>query len=212
MGTMLYNKEPMALVYNMDYYFQQKPPDCSLYSRDGCEFPVHKELFSQTKFMRKIVKNFSFDQCNFDSCCKMEILLPSLTKEELNYIIQFLYTGRVMCMDESYANQIYSSLTKVFGFPTRNFDFNGTMIKADLDGYENGWKTSVDLEEDWDDIKIYDDNPKVQAQIEDLSTENKSLAREVAFLKETIKDLTDDFDYRTSQNEMSSYEKKGKKN
>ena len=47
-------------------------------------------------------------------------------------------------------------------------------------------KTSVDLEEDWDDIKI-DDNPKVQAQIEDLSTENKSLAREVAFLKETIK-------------------------
>ena len=48
-------------------------------------------------------------------------------------------------------------------------------------------KTSVDLEEDWDDIKIYDDNPKVQAQIEDLSTENKSLAREVAFLKETIK-------------------------
>ena len=48
-------------------------------------------------------------------------------------------------------------------------------------------KTSVDLEEDWDDIKIDDDNPKVQAQIEDLSTENKSLAREVAFLKETIK-------------------------
>ena len=45
---------------------------------------------------------------------------------------------------------------------------------------------SVDLEEDWDDIKI-DDNPKVQAQIEDLSTENKSLSREVAFLKETIK-------------------------
>ena len=81
MGTMLYNKEPMALVYNMDYYFQQKPPDCSLYSRDGCEFPVHKELFSQTKFMRKIVKNFSFDQCNFDACCKMEILLPSLTKK-----------------------------------------------------------------------------------------------------------------------------------
>ena len=48
-------------------------------------------------------------------------------------------------------------------------------------------KTTVDLEEDWDDIKIFDDNPKVQAQIEDLSTENKSLAREVAFLKETIK-------------------------
>ena len=127
----------MALVENMDYYFRQKPPDCSLFSRDGFEFPVHKEVFMQTRFMRRMVKSFSFDSCEFDSCCKMEIMCPSLAKDELNNIIQFLYTGRISCMNELFANQVFSNLTKLFGFPSKNFDFNGTIIKGemyDLDG------------------------------------------------------------------------------
>ena len=192
MGTMhkLYNNEPMALVYEMDAYFRQKPPDCSLFSRDGCEFPVHTELFYQTKFMRRMVKSFNFDQCQFDSCCKIQVFCPSLHKDELNMIIQFLYTGRIFCMNEQYANSIFSNLTKLFGFPPRNFDFNGTMIKGDPDGYGGYTKPAIPLyesDEEWGDGSFMNGNPEVQQQIEGLSKENKSLAREVAFLKETIK-------------------------
>ena len=186
MGTMLYNSEPMALVHDMDSYFRQNPPDCSLFSRDGCEFPVHTELFYQTKFMRRMIKSFSFDQCQFDSCCKIQIFCPSVMKEELNLIIQFLYTGRIFCMNEQYANSIFSNLTKLFGFPSRNFDFNGTMIKGDPDGY-HGFSTSKHESDDEWDKSFRNGNPEIQEQLDGLSKENRSLAREVAFLKETIK-------------------------
>ena len=92
MGTLLYNREPLALAHNMDSYFRQKPPDCSLFSKDGCEFPVHKELFYQTKFMRRMIKSFSFDQCQLESCCKIQIMCPSLMKEELNLIVQVRFS------------------------------------------------------------------------------------------------------------------------
>ena len=32
----------------MESYFKNKPPDCILYSEDGIEFEIHKELFGQT--------------------------------------------------------------------------------------------------------------------------------------------------------------------
>ena len=96
MGTLLYNREPLALAHNMDSYFRQKPPDCSLFSKDGCEFPVHKELFYQTKFMRRMIKSFSFDQCQLESCCKIQIMCPSLMKEELNLIVQVRFSQLVI--------------------------------------------------------------------------------------------------------------------
>ena len=96
MGTLLYNREPLALAHNMDSYFRQKPPDCSLFSKDSCEFPVHKELFYQTKFMRRMIKSFIFDQCQIESCCKIQIMCPSLMKEELNLIIQVRFSQLVI--------------------------------------------------------------------------------------------------------------------
>ena len=49
----------------------------------------------------------------------------------------------------------------------------------------NFQKTIHNVEDDWEEPS--NENPEVQEQLDGLSKENKSLAREVAFLKETIK-------------------------
>ena len=43
--------DPMVLVKYMDIYFKTKTPDCSLYSEDGYEIPVHREVLYQTKWV-----------------------------------------------------------------------------------------------------------------------------------------------------------------
>ena len=43
--------DPMVLVKYMYIYFNTKTPDCSLYSEDGYEIPVHKEVLYQTKWV-----------------------------------------------------------------------------------------------------------------------------------------------------------------
>ena len=43
--------DPMVLVECMDEYFKKKTPDCSLYSEDGYEIPVHREVLYQTKWV-----------------------------------------------------------------------------------------------------------------------------------------------------------------
>ena len=53
----IYNKEPVGLAANMDSYFKQKPPDCSLFSQDSFEFQVHKELLFQTEYLREMIKS-----------------------------------------------------------------------------------------------------------------------------------------------------------
>ena len=53
----IYNKEPVGLAANMDSYFKQKPPDCSLFSQDSFEFQIHKELLFQTEYLREMIKS-----------------------------------------------------------------------------------------------------------------------------------------------------------
>ena len=53
----IYNKEPVGLAANMDSYFKQKPPDCSLFSQDSFEFQVYKELLFQTEYLREMIKS-----------------------------------------------------------------------------------------------------------------------------------------------------------
>ena len=43
--------DPMVLVKYMDEYFNTKTPDCSFYSEDGHEIPVHCEVLYQTKWV-----------------------------------------------------------------------------------------------------------------------------------------------------------------
>ena len=51
MSRIIQNTAPMALVKNMEAYFAQNPPDSSLFSQDNYEFPIHKELLYQTKYL-----------------------------------------------------------------------------------------------------------------------------------------------------------------
>ena len=121
-----YNKDPLALVNNMDSYFKQIPADCSLFSEDGFELPIHKELLYQTKFMRRMLKSANMNDC------KVEILCPSVTREDLETIIKFLYGGKVYCEDQSIASQVFANLKELFGFPSRNFDFDGIVLKCEM--------------------------------------------------------------------------------
>ena len=96
---------------NMDEYLTAKHPDCNLYSEDGTKFQVHKEIFSQTRFMRDILAN------NNEYCCEdIEIFCPC-NREELSNLVHFLYVGQIYCDSEFEPEGIFENLHKIFGFP-----------------------------------------------------------------------------------------------
>ena len=66
----LVSYDPMILVKFMDVYFKTKTPDCSLYSEDGYEIPVHSEVLYQTKW----VDYFDFENFNFYFIIEFSIL------------------------------------------------------------------------------------------------------------------------------------------
>ena len=47
----------------------------------------------------------------------IEILCPSISRENLQFLVQFLYKGSIPCSDNAIACQILENLNKVFGFP-----------------------------------------------------------------------------------------------
>ena len=70
-------------------YFNAKEADCALYSADGEQFQIHKEILCQTKFMQNIL--FSVDKF----CCKnIEIFCPC-PAEDLKQIVNFMYSGKI---------------------------------------------------------------------------------------------------------------------
>ena len=87
------------------------PEDCILYSKDGAEFKIHKDIFSQTEFMKEILKSVQ-GYC----CCKIEIICPC-TKEELEKIVHFLCTGEMKCEELFDSFTVQEDLNKIFGFP-----------------------------------------------------------------------------------------------
>ena len=78
----------------LDVYVKKKSPDCILYSQDGTEFKVHKEVFSQTSFQREIL-SIAKEHC----LGTLEILCPC-TKEELRPLVSFLYDGEIIFSNE----------------------------------------------------------------------------------------------------------------
>ena len=94
----------------MDTYLEKKSRDCILYSEDGCKFKVHKELFGQTKFLRKILSSAN-ERC----CGTIEVFCPC-SKYELNHLVNFLYDGEIQCEEEFDSLKILENLNKVFGF------------------------------------------------------------------------------------------------
>ena len=100
----------MGLIKNKNSYFKNTSPECSLFSQDNHEIPIHKELLYQTELMRKMIKNVGFDS-------KIELICPSLSKEELETIVYFLYEGKILCAEQSAISQVSQNLTELFGFP-----------------------------------------------------------------------------------------------
>ena len=52
-----------------------------------------------------------------DCCGKLEIILPSISGNDLENIVTFLYSGRILCTDPTATSRILSNLTDLLGFP-----------------------------------------------------------------------------------------------
>ena len=72
---LIYDDHVNTMKENLDFYTKTKSPDCILYSQDGSKFKVHKEIFCQTSFQRKILSTAKENYCRTP-----EILCPC-TKE-----------------------------------------------------------------------------------------------------------------------------------
>ena len=131
MDCVFHSKDPLVIVKSIGSYYKQSPPDCGLFSEDGYEIPLHKELLFQTKLMCQILKNIDID------CCKITIMCPSLTKKDLERIVDFLYSGKIYCANLTDATEVFNNLTQLFGFPSTNFEFNGTILKAEFEESED---------------------------------------------------------------------------
>ena len=96
---------------SMDTYLKNKSTDCILYSEDGGEFKVHKEMFGQTTFLRKILSSAN-ERC----CGTVEVFCPC-SKDELSHLVNFLYDGEIHCAREEFDSlKILENLNKIFGF------------------------------------------------------------------------------------------------
>ena len=100
MGSVLYIKDPMILINGMDPYFKKNEPDCTLFSQNKQNIPVHKEVLYQTKLLREMISSV-------DSNSKIEIICTSVDKEELDIIVKFLYSGKITCRNQNTENQVF---------------------------------------------------------------------------------------------------------
>ena len=110
MGIAVYNKEPLVLINAMESYFKSTPPDCSLFSDDNYGILIHKELMYQTKFMREMIGTLGIDS-------KIEVFCPSLSKEELDIIVDFFYNGKIFYKNQTVVSKVSKNLEELFGFP-----------------------------------------------------------------------------------------------
>ena len=106
-----YNDHVKTFNDYLDAYLNIKSPDCILYSQDGSEFKIHKEIFSQTHFQREIL-SIAKEDC----MGTLEILCPC-TKEELSQLVDFLYCGEIKNLNESESIKFKENLIKIFGYP-----------------------------------------------------------------------------------------------
>ena len=98
---------------NIKKHLRTKAPNCCLFSESGSQFKIHRELLGQTAFLRKIL-NSSKDCC----CIPIEIYCPCSDKE-LGIIVEFLYTGKIICDDVDVLKKSIDNLKEIFGFPNK---------------------------------------------------------------------------------------------
>ena len=112
MNSVLCNQGPMALINYMSTHLKQTKPDITLLSEEKIEIMVHKEIFYQTQLMRTMIRS-----TDSDYCCSNVSVICSIPREELEMMVQFLYSGEVYCKNQKEANILSENLTGLFGFP-----------------------------------------------------------------------------------------------
>ena len=99
----------------METFFNSKETDCILYSKEGIEFKIHKEILGQTKFLRRILS------LSHDNCCKvMEIVFPC-SEVDLQCLVKFLYNGTIYYDTEPELFESLNNLIQIFGFSKERF-------------------------------------------------------------------------------------------
>ena len=109
--TEIYGSCPNGVNDYLQSYYLAKPADCILYSEDGCDVRVHKELFSQTALMREVIKSVT------DHCCGPIEIIFQCSHQELCDMKQFLYGGEVCFATELDCYILQSNLNTLCGFP-----------------------------------------------------------------------------------------------
>ena len=108
------------------------------------DFHLLQELFTQTPFMRSILASAK------ENCCgNFDIFLPC-QREELAYLVQFLYDGKISCKNLSTSSEFYDNLTQVLGFPlgitlnqTQISIFERTNMPGKIDGQSMAYNDST---------------------------------------------------------------------
>ena len=107
---LLANNQGSVDIHNyMEIFLKNKAPDCIIYSEDGAEFKSHKELFSQTKFMREILKSAN--------CYGVAEIICPCSKEELGHLMNFFNEGKIECNKMIDSLKIIENLNKILGYP-----------------------------------------------------------------------------------------------
>ena len=83
------------------------------------EISIHKELLYQTRYMREMITNVGFES-------KIEIFCPSISKEELKNIVDFLYCGKFSFKNQIAASETTENLNQLFGFELTKDDMSET--------------------------------------------------------------------------------------
>ena len=73
----------------MESFLKNEETDCTLYSKEGVKFNVHKEIFFQSKLMQNLLLDGHSGCYN-----KVEIFCPC-TENEIESILTFLYDGNI---------------------------------------------------------------------------------------------------------------------
>ena len=169
---------------NIKKLWRAKPPDCCLFSESGTQFKIHRELLGQTAFLRKIA-NSAKDCCNVP----IEIFCPCSDKE-LSIIVEFLYTGKIICDDVEVLSKSIDNLKEIFGFPNElplwpeeNNDF---IIKEEpCDQAEN-----INDDQGENGIDTRSQEPKDDLPVEHLNCSNGKTNPEVISTNDLLDDVT----------------------
>ena len=150
MVRLRHEAQNFVLQEHLKSYFVQKETDCVLYSEDGKKFKIHKEILGQTNFLRKILSS------SRDNCCAMMQIFCPCPKRDLDFLVKFLYTGKISCGSELDLFKILINLNGIFGFPKEYFLPD----------------TFTDIEREFEISKSFDKNT-----IEETSTDGNSIQK-----------------------------------